>query len=496
MYLFGAKDALVDSTLIFSMTGVFWGAGYTVEKGLSKWWGTSKKKNFWKIIIIIIFHIAYNYLFDFIKRKLSNFELNMLISCIRYFLYYYICFGYFPLLFRVLNLNYEDDFENEEGSDDEDNDEDENDANNRKKLLRHSATTQTQSFIFDEENITSKNTIVRNFDRKDSFSTHMKNQLLFNSSYKRNPKKTIDSYFNEEDSHENIEAFPKDPPIRKKLNSKMKNIDLKKKKSDPNTEEDNDTGILDSIEKRNDNFLNYEDKSGIIEVDEEFSSNSEQEINERHQRRKSYNKRFRFSNIRDRGNADMKKIRSHLVFPKQHSSMNIEENNGKGKNLKGSFVQNSSKLNNPKRNEEEEAIDLKLKKSFAQKSSQSKMDSETKKKKKNSNDSYFNIKEENDININSKPSNKDSNNYKKEESKSFNKSKSYFKEDSEKLPENGEELELTDKQMSENVKRNRRKTAKERKSSKFNRSEVTGTKKQSADKINNQGEKINEEKEI
>ena len=95
---FGMKMTFLDSSLIFILPGAFFGAGFTVEKNLPKWWKKSIKTNIILSLCIIILGNGYFLLFRFLELYIENFELVFVIRCIKYFLFYQLFLGLFPLL--------------------------------------------------------------------------------------------------------------------------------------------------------------------------------------------------------------------------------------------------------------------------------------------------------------------------------------------------------------------------------------------------------------
>ena len=215
VYLFGTKAAFLNTSYIFNIPGVFWGAGFTVEKGLGKWWASSPGKNFAKSCVLIIFSFCYMLAFDYLTDVIKNFELIYVISCVKYFLFFHVTFGYFPVIFDFLNLNEKPEFLRE--TDDNENEE-EIEEKNEKKFLR----SRTSFAYLDEEDL--------NFYRGSA------------------------SYYD------------KDSTLKTgKLVNKNKNT------AKP--------GILDNMEAKKENFINYINKDEIEEVDEDKSVSSNENSN-------------------------------------------------------------------------------------------------------------------------------------------------------------------------------------------------------------------------
>ena len=53
--MFGIKQSLLNISFLSGVVGAFWGASYTVEKKVGKWWSKSSvKKSIIKIIYILV----------------------------------------------------------------------------------------------------------------------------------------------------------------------------------------------------------------------------------------------------------------------------------------------------------------------------------------------------------------------------------------------------------------------------------------------------------
>lgn len=212
IYLFGIKAAYMETTVIYNIIGIFWGAGFTVEKELAKWWGSSWKKTLIKLFILAVFSSAFFISIRYMNGYIKNFELIYFIESLKNFLYFLVCFGYLPYLFQALNLNEE--FNNNLNS----------------------------SFI-DEE--------------KDQYVLKQMNKRI---SLLDNIKNTGDTNFN----NYNINSQQQAPSFKRKSSFK------KGYKTFSHAVKSHKLGIIDSIEQRNENFINYEDN--ITEVDEENNS--------------------------------------------------------------------------------------------------------------------------------------------------------------------------------------------------------------------------------
>jgi hypothetical protein len=213
VYLFGIKAAFMETTVIYNILGIFWGAGFTVEKELAKWWGSSWEKTLGKLVIIAIFSAAYFISIKFLNFYIHNFELIYFIGLLKNFFYFLVCFGYMPYLFQALGWNEE--FSNNLNS----------------------------SFIDDEKDAY----VIKQFNKKISLLDNIKNSGDANfNNYNVNSQQQVPSFKRKSSFKKGYKTFG---------HTNVKSHKL---------------GIIDSIEQRNDNFINYEDN--ITEVDEDNHS--------------------------------------------------------------------------------------------------------------------------------------------------------------------------------------------------------------------------------
>ena len=103
---FGIKEGILDAAFLSALVGAFWGASYTVEKNIGKWWSLRSKK---RIIIKIICTLIVNAAFIIIKVLMENikikFELYLVLKLFLCFFESYCIFGLIPLFFQKINYN-------------------------------------------------------------------------------------------------------------------------------------------------------------------------------------------------------------------------------------------------------------------------------------------------------------------------------------------------------------------------------------------------------
>ena len=102
---FGIKQSFIDLSYIFGVVGAFWGASFTVESNIGKWWGSSSKGIFIiKVLSIILFNIIF-ILAKYLSPYLFNiYELNFVLSSLINFLQYFCLFGIIPLFLDKMKL--------------------------------------------------------------------------------------------------------------------------------------------------------------------------------------------------------------------------------------------------------------------------------------------------------------------------------------------------------------------------------------------------------
>lgn len=109
----GLKKTFTDLSYIFGIIGAFWGASNAVENECGVWWEATFLNLSLKVFCTLLLNCLYFYLSTLIKH--SSFELNFLLSGLKYFAHYYIVMGLLPIAFEKIGLNKKRDIEGEEG---------------------------------------------------------------------------------------------------------------------------------------------------------------------------------------------------------------------------------------------------------------------------------------------------------------------------------------------------------------------------------------------
>lgn len=103
--LFGMQESLRNTGNIFGIVGAVWGASFTLEKNISKWWEKSPNIiSILKIIIIILFNGLFIILKYFSFKYINENELNFVISIVLNFFQNFVSFGIIPLIFEKFGL--------------------------------------------------------------------------------------------------------------------------------------------------------------------------------------------------------------------------------------------------------------------------------------------------------------------------------------------------------------------------------------------------------
>lgn len=103
--MFGIKQSFNDLSYIFGVVGAFWGASFTVEKNIGKWWGKSSKRIvIIKIISIIIVNLVFIFAKYFLPYLFNNYEFNFILGSALNFLQYFCLFGVIPLFLDEMEL--------------------------------------------------------------------------------------------------------------------------------------------------------------------------------------------------------------------------------------------------------------------------------------------------------------------------------------------------------------------------------------------------------
>ena len=102
---FGIKRSFNDLSYIFGVVGAFWGASFTVEKNIGKWWGgVPKKISIIKVISIIIVNTIFLLLKYCLPFLFNNYEFNFVLGGILNYLQYFCSFGMIPLFLQYMEL--------------------------------------------------------------------------------------------------------------------------------------------------------------------------------------------------------------------------------------------------------------------------------------------------------------------------------------------------------------------------------------------------------
>ena len=102
--LFGMKESLNDIGRIFNIVGAVWGASFTLEKNISKWWDKSPKLIlFAKTIIIILFNGIF-ILIKYFLQQIKNIEFIFILKTFINFFQNFLSFGIIPLIFEKFGL--------------------------------------------------------------------------------------------------------------------------------------------------------------------------------------------------------------------------------------------------------------------------------------------------------------------------------------------------------------------------------------------------------
>ena len=104
--MFGIKQSLLNISFLSGVIGAFWGAAFTVEKKVGKWWSKrSLKISIIKLIYIGIICAIFILTKYYIKIIKSKFELYFALETILDFLESYCIFGPLPFFFQYMGFN-------------------------------------------------------------------------------------------------------------------------------------------------------------------------------------------------------------------------------------------------------------------------------------------------------------------------------------------------------------------------------------------------------
>ena len=104
--MFGIKQGLLNISFLSGLVGAFWGASYTVEKKVGKWWSKrSVKKTIIKILSILLVCTIFILIKYYMKAIKSKFELYFSLEAIFDFLECYCLFGPMTLFLQKIGFN-------------------------------------------------------------------------------------------------------------------------------------------------------------------------------------------------------------------------------------------------------------------------------------------------------------------------------------------------------------------------------------------------------
>ena len=98
----GLQKTFKNMSYVFGIIGAFWGACFTIENNIGKWWNSNLINSIIKVIIILISSFTMEIIFS----KIDNvtYEFNFVVECVKYFLFYYVNFGLVPFIFSIMKL--------------------------------------------------------------------------------------------------------------------------------------------------------------------------------------------------------------------------------------------------------------------------------------------------------------------------------------------------------------------------------------------------------
>ena len=94
----GIKKSFLNIGNVFIIVGAFWGASFTLENKIDKWWNDRLIFSLFKVLLTIILNfliILFNSLFSSL-----TFEMIFIINCFNYFIRGYLIFGFLPYFFE------------------------------------------------------------------------------------------------------------------------------------------------------------------------------------------------------------------------------------------------------------------------------------------------------------------------------------------------------------------------------------------------------------
>lgn len=104
--IFGIKQSFTDFSYLFGVIGAFWGASFTVEKNIGKWWGNKLLKIFLiKVFTIIIVNGIFIVAKKALKEHCDIYQIYFALKSFLDFFHYYVIFGFVPLFFQKIGYN-------------------------------------------------------------------------------------------------------------------------------------------------------------------------------------------------------------------------------------------------------------------------------------------------------------------------------------------------------------------------------------------------------
>ena len=98
----GLQKTFKNMSYVFGIIGAFWGACFTIENNIGKWWNSNLINSIIKVIIILISSFTMEIIFS--KIDYVTYEFNFVVECVKYFLFYYVNFGLVPFIFSIMKL--------------------------------------------------------------------------------------------------------------------------------------------------------------------------------------------------------------------------------------------------------------------------------------------------------------------------------------------------------------------------------------------------------
>lgn len=93
----GFASTFMDVTYIIGIVGSFWGMALTVECHCKKWWKASYAVLTVRAVVVGVFGVAWILFFKYLLQH-QVYEFDFVVNCVKYFYYYYLVMGVFPLM--------------------------------------------------------------------------------------------------------------------------------------------------------------------------------------------------------------------------------------------------------------------------------------------------------------------------------------------------------------------------------------------------------------